>query len=72
MLQFFFVMFLYAQPLNGNRNSNDGTMKNAKFDAKTSWKNANNIHSKNLNKIHSRGARERRDIFEQFESLMSL
>lgn len=69
---------LHPQPLNVNRNPNtytsDEMVKNSKFDAnngKLSWKNAN-IYSKNSNKIHSRGARERRDIFDQFESLMSL
>lgn len=68
------AMFLYPQPSNVNRNVNtynSGDMlKNPKFDAhngKVAWQNA-----KNLNKIHSRGARQRRDLFDQFESLMSL
>lgn len=70
-----FVMFVYPQSsLNLNRNSNnynsDKIVKNSKFNTyngKTSWRRA-----KHSNKIHSRGARERRDLFDQFESLMSL
>lgn len=69
-------MFLNIQPLNVNHNSNtySNSEQTPKFDAyngRKSWRNVNSAHSENSNKIHSRGARERRDIFDQIESFIS-
>lgn len=45
-------------------------LKKSKFDVNNGEFSVQN--AKISNKIHSRGARERRDLFDQFESLLSL